>query len=375
MKKKYKIIIIGLGTGAIFTAMALSKNNINDFLIIGKDGGNSYFSPWNMRVENPSELYKKLIQNLDETDKTKDRLFLLKYLSQNSKKDFLNLKNNDWKNINFTKTTFGYRPNQVKPGKKIFSILEKKYVKNKIIDEIKNIQFKNEEYVIKTNTKKIKSDILIIASGGNGRYFKSTTGETTQLTNLSDILKNLGAKYEDKGYMRHPFLVKDRNIPNALVSGYFVVNSNFFIEDVKTGELKKFLSEKIKNAIKNDDYHHLFPEMEKEFREASQKGKIIMNSNLSKKEYEKFVKFNEFGDVFAHKKYGSWLHHIEISTAVHYAIGGLKVDKNMKIQGLKNAFAIGEAVSLYGGRRMEGMGHIDSITLSKLIADNLLNKF
>ncbi len=213
---------------------------------------------------------------------------------------------------------------------------------------------------------RIEAEVLIVATGGSRKGAVRSDG-TRRLPDVVQMVEALGGTYDPKGVMRHPFFLDDPRLPSALVSGFFITRAEFFVED-GAGQRHPFLPPKLAEALRDDDYHHLFPELTRAFEAAQRRGRIVMRSLLSREEYERFVRHNEYGHLFRHLPYGPWLERIPLRVADHYSLGGLVPTERCEVVGLPRCFVLGEAMALYGGRRLGGMGHTDGIVLAPTVA-------
>lgn len=320
-----------------------------------------------MRVEDPQKLRATLLANAGASA-TPAQKALLSHLAAHHASAIAQLRRNEWRGIPFVPTTFGVRPRDPLPGARLLGAVRRAWgLGDPLLARVCCIERVGALFqVLLADGREIRAAVLVVATGGSRKGAVRTDGGT-HLPDVGAMVARLGGEYDPNGVMRHPFFLDDDRLPKALVSGYFVVNAEFFVEDT-AGNLHRFLPAHLERAIRHDDYHHLFPEIAEVFAQAQKRGRVVMRSLLTRAAYKRFVRENEYGYLFRNFPYGPWLERIPLRVADHYSLGGLRTNEYLEVEGVPGCFALGEAVSLYGGRRLGGMGHTDSIVLARRLA-------
>ncbi len=353
--KKIKTLIIGSGAAGLTSGIFSGR----DSLIISSGHGNSIISPWNCMladnlkekmlksgISNNKKIVSKFIENIPEA---------IEFLK---------------KNFEIKKSNIGVIPNSKRPGIYCIKKLEKIY-KNKGGKVLKGsvtgfLKSRNEIFgVLVKHEKKIKKiffDNLIIASGGISDLFKYSTGPNKG-TEILSLLHAVGILFENIEFqMFHPFLIIDEKMPRVLVSGEILSKMKYVSEG------KEFLSEEIKDSLKNNEHHSIFPKMINEFYFQSIKSDIYGILEVSEEWFRKYKKENEFGWIFSGKELGN-IKKIKISPAYHYLVGGIKINERCETS-LKNVFACGEVSSgLHGFNRIGGLAIPECIVFGKIAAE------
>lgn len=370
MKKiKTQVLIIGGGAAGLNTAFNLKNNEV---ILIEKSGANSLLSPWNLMIKPKNQLRKEMLRT---GDKIND-LELLEVFLGDYRRAIKDLKQ---MGIKFRKSNIGLVPDYPFPGLNVKKIFLNKLnggnikffkgkVENFLIDkkgEIKGVivnSFSGEK-------SKIFFNYLVLAAGGLGGFFKFTTGSKDTDGSILSLCFEAGLKMRHlEFFMFHPFLITDKRLPKVLISGDILTKMEY---ENEKGE--KFLSKKTETALKTNQYHHIFPQMTKEFYLQSLKSKIFGRLICSDEWFEKFKKENEFGFIFKNLK-KSEIKKIEIHPAFHYSIGGLVINKDGQTS-QKNIYAAGEITGgLHGSSRIGGLAVLEALVFSKRAALSINKK-
>lgn len=341
-----------------------------NYRIIGKNLWNTAMSPWNIRMENPETLYNRLKGNIDENDHDKKKL--LQYFVEHHQKSVSDLlsKLNIW----FLNTNYWIRVDSDKPWKLVIDRwINQLWIRSKIINSsITKIVKVSSGFDILLSTKEwikvMRSKKLIIASWWKWHTKELTTWNTSLFPNILDMMQENWIEVENLDEASiHPFLTIGKEIWKKLISWEYLTKSDFYKVDKEKNE-SPVLPIALTNAIKEYKYTHLFNEITKYFRKAIENGyKILMKTNMSKDEYEKFIITNEFWKYFKWRSLDK-VKSLEIAPWYHYTLWWVKIDENLVSVSDSNIMALWEAASIFWRWRVWGIGHSDSITLAKKIA-------
>lgn len=369
-KIKTQVLIIGGGAAGLNTALNLENK---ETILVEKYGSNSLFAPWNLMVKPENQLKKEMLTAGDKMNDIK----LIETFLKNHKLIIKDLKKIG---IKFKKSNIGLIPNYSLPGPEVRKIflnklnnqnikLLKGNVENFLVDKNKKICGVIVD-LLKSNKKiKIFFNYLVLTAGGLGGFFKFFTGSRDSDGSILSLCYEAGLKMRDlEFFMFHPFLIIDKRLPRVLMSGDILTKMEY--EDA-TG--KKFLSQEIATALKNNQHHSIFSQMTKEFYLQSLKSKIFGKLICSDEWFEKFKKENEFGFIFKNFK-KSEIKKIEIHPAFHYSIGGLSTNKDAQTS-QENVFAAGEiAGGLHGSNRIGGLAVLEALIFGKIAALSINEK-
>ena len=367
---KTQVLIIGGGAAGLNASLFLDTK---DVFLIEANGSNSILSPWNLMIKTKNELRKKI---LDIGNKMND-LNLLEFFLDKYKESVEDLKNIG---IRLRKSNIGLVPEYNLPGLKV----RKKFLKKLKAKKVKILKGRVEKFLVDENKKikgveirllntkedvKIFFNYLILAGGGLSGFFQYSTGSKNSDGSILSLCYETGFKMRNlEFFMFHPFLLNDKRLPRALISGDILTKIEY--ED---GNGKKFLSEKIAKALRTNKHHYIFSQMIREFYLQSLKGKIFGKFNCSDAWFEKFKKENEFGFIFKNFK-KNILEKIKLQPAFHFLIGGLIINKNGQTN-KENIYAAGEITGgLHGSGRIGGLAILEALVFSKAAAMNINKK-
>ena len=248
-------------------------------------------------------------------------------------------------NINFEYRSFGIIPSSKKRGGYI--ILEKlqQYIQSvktetELIDFLKTDRFFR--IILRKRDKdfQLKSRYLVLATGGYAGKFEITDNTCYNKCNIFEIVKkNNGEIINLDCILTHPF-------------GYDTGKKILIGNDSKKGEFidsegNPVFDKKLRQLIKNDDYHESFNLLLKQIEDCRKKGFKVYFIDANKK--------------------------IEITPTVHYTAGGIKANYEGEVIGCKNLFVIGEcrADGSKNGGRLPGYSFTSSIVNAKYLAERI----
>lgn len=367
---KTEVLIIGGGAAGLNTALNIKGKST---MIIERTGSNSLLCPWNLMLKPKKELKKNILEtgiNMNEISLVNTFLEDYKIIIKDLKK----------LGIKFRKSNIGIVPDYPFPGSEVRKIFIKKLNKKnvKILKgEIqKFLTTKNNEIIgIEGNIFSSKEKIriffndLILAGGGLSGFFQFTTGSVYSDGSILSLCHETNFKMRDlEFFMFHPFLIVDKRLPRALVSGDILTKMEY--EDEKGNN---FLSRKVSEALKINKHHHIFPQMVKEFYFQSLKSQIYGKLICSEEWFKEYQEKNEFGFIFKNLKVSD-IKKIKIHPAFHFSIGGLVINKNSQTS-KKNVYAAGEITGgLHGYNRIGGLAILEALTFGKRAALDINKK-
>jgi aspartate oxidase len=357
-----EILIVGGGTAGLRAAIEASKEGNNVTIVTSGNlkTTNSFLSPWNMRIKEENWKEKIVKAGCGLNDRK-----AVDVLVKEIPGCFDELV--DW-GIKFRKTHMGQAPIGTKfPALDAIQTLKNKAISQgvKIKEDTKLLEIITqnntvEEVILEEKGKIKRTSIksIVLACGGiGGIYEKTTNSKLADGSGIGAALK-VGAKLINPEFiMFHMFLITDKRIPNFLLSGEILTHLNFVNE-----KGIEFISEENKKAIRENEYHHLFPSILSEVWRESRKGKIFMDfSSFDKRDFQILKKENEFGWLLNYVRM-NWK--VEFSPAEHYFIGG--VHNEMTATGIDGLFAAGEcAGGLHGANRIGGTAISECLVFGK----------
>ncbi len=370
--KKAQVLIVGGGAAGLSCAWHLKKKIAPQTLLITQPLSNSFLSPWNLMIKDKQALKKEML----EAGCFMNKRELIDVFLDNIPSIIKELKKIG---LRFKKSNIGLVPDYPLPGKKAIEIFLQK-VKRKgikvLIGKVEKFLLDEKGKIVGTEVKRKKQrfrvffNYLVLAGGGIGGMFKYTTGASTNDGSLLALALESGLTLENlEFFMFHPFLICDPRFPKVLISGELLTQMEYENEKGQA-----ILSEKVATALRTGQFHHIFPEMVKEFYLASLKNKKIYGRLVCSKEwFERFKKENEFGWVFRNFT-KEQIKKIEIHPAFHFLIGGLSINKKGQTS-QKNVYAAGEiAGGLHGANRIGGLAILEALVFGRQIAFDINQK-
>ena len=362
---KFPCLIIGMGAGGLVSGINFIENwnseSKNSCLIVGNKFSNSMISPWNIMIKEPEQIKEMILKSGDNlSDKSVLDKFVLNY---NKIIPFLNKMEIPLRDSNLGKVPLIKGSECVEKLLSKFKLLGGDVLNGEVINflydgkRVCGVIVKNSE-----GNKKIIADQIILSSGGLLNLYEYTTGPNTNKHNLIALANTSNIRVDNLEFnMFHPFLIVDKNLPKALVSGELLQKAIYVNEQ---GE--EFLSEEIKLALRNNKHHGKFPLMTKEFYLESLKSKIYMDISENSSEYfENYKKENEFGWVFKDKSFEE-VKKFEIHPAFHFSIGGIKIDEFAETN-QEGVYAVGEvSCGLHGSNRIGGFAISECIIFGEI---------
>ncbi|MFP4539565.1 MAG: FAD-binding protein [Candidatus Paceibacterota bacterium] len=357
-------LIIGGGAAGLNAALNLNKSKVT---LVEKGGSNSVISPWNLMIKPEEEIREKIIKNGHQMSDPKIVDAFLKEYSR-SVEDLKEM------GIDLRRSNIGMVPRYSFPGSEVRKIFIEKlkdkntnFLQGEIVKFLlnENGSIVGAEFSPTSSSTRVRIffNFLILASGGLGGFFDHKTGSSDSDGSILALSFEAGSQLRDmEFFMFHPFLIVDKRLPRALISGDILAKMEYIDENGNN-----FLSEKVSQALKNNEHHHIFHEMTKEFYLQSLKSKIFGKLTCSHQWFEKYKMENEFGYVFQNFT-KSELDQIEIYPAFHFSIGGLVIDENGQTN-QENVYAAGEITGgLHGGNRIGGLAILEALIFGKRAA-------
>lgn len=225
------------------------------------------------------------------------------------------------------------------------------------------------QYFTDETTQKVAyAHQTIIASGGIGSIYKYHTNSTAIAGEVQGICIEKGLKLKDMEMMQfHPTVFKGTSYARKpLLSEALRGEGACIVDD----EDKRFLFEYHKDG-------ELAP------RDVVSRAIFDYNKKTNKpiflsfKEFDKTYFQKRFPNIYANFKdlgYELPFERVPISPAFHYAMGGIAIDSNAKVKGVKNLYAIGEAAcsGLHGANRLASNSLLEGIVYSKIAVEESL---
>lgn len=371
------VLIIGGGAAGMSAALHLHTSKA---IILEMPGSNSVLSPWNIMIKPAAELKRQM---QEAGGGMNDQMLLQRFISgypgliPDMKKY----------GLKFRQSNIGLVPDYRLAGIEAKRILDRNIKErgithisgqaiNFLLDSaglIRGVKFKSmprpgssaEKPAIST----IIFDYLVLAGGGISSFFPFATGERKYNGNLLALCYECGFALRDMEFMMfHPFLITDPRFPRILFSGEILAKMEFY-----NNHANRFLSPDVEIALRTNHHHHIFPQMIREFHQASLRGKIFAALDCSQNWFNQFKKENEFGYIFSHLKL-SEIGQIEIHPAFHFSLGGINInDKAQSSQ--SHVYAAGEITGgLYGCNRIGGTAIAEAWIFGRAAAEDINKK-
>ncbi len=347
-----KVCVIGSGAAGVSSAIFLAERGF-DVLVVGMHGA-SHISPWNVMIR--EDLEERMLRTGIKNERRKLRLFVENYS--------LVLEFFDRIGVKYRKSNIGVVPVGKRPSGYVMSKIKRHAKKLGVIfinDEIKGLRYRENTICSVIGEKEYVADIFVMAIGGLGNLYLYSTYSLPSRA-LHPLLAGIGVEYRNLAYnMFHPFLIVDERLPKALLSGE-VLSRLEYVDDAGKG----FLSEKVSNALKNNEHHHIFDVMTREFYLQSKKSGMwaVVKEDLSD------LLDNEFGWIIE-KMVRKKIKRFRIHPAFHYSIGGIATDESCRTN-FDNVYAVGEcATGLHGVNRVGGTSVAECVIFSHIMSENL----
>ncbi len=219
------------------------------------------------------------------------------------------------------------------------------------------------------NSKKfnIYANNVIIASGGIGALYKFDTNARTISGDIQGIAIEKGIEVNDMEMTQfHPTVFIEMKISQKMLltealrgEGAYIVDENgerFVFEYDKRGELAG------RDIVSRAIFMH------------QQKGhKVFLDVSMFDEEFFKnrfptiYNKLRDYGIEVPYEK-------IPISPAFHYFMGGICVNKNSRVKGFKNLYAVGEVANtgVHGANRLASNSLLECFVFARLAAKDII---
>ena len=392
--KKASVVIIGTGTAGYTAALALAKETKGklDIVMIGKDGGNSSMSHWNLNMDPEKErLLGDLITNLGpipdeatpERASYESRKKLLEYFIEHRDEAVHGLMNE--LDIPLKKTGIELKPIIDLPAPEIFKKFRAKLAgsNTQIVNaSVTAIDLKDGNakitYCIGNpsdgKTQTIEAKRVVIASGGVCHTFTNTTGlRERKYPNILHMAGENGVALEnmDKLFC-HPCRIDDTSTGRrivGLISPAFTAKADFILKKPDGTRVENFLPPGFAEALSNATYLNHAADIANLFSDLKQQGnEIIMRTRMTQKEFDDFREHDSYGWMFRDIKSVEDVRELNLGPGVHYTMGGVQINESCRSTSHPQVYALGESMSFYGTARPRGFGHIDSIILAPHMA-------
>ncbi len=225
-------------------------------------------------------------------------------------------------------------------------------------------------FVSETKQEVAYANNVILASGGIGSIYKYHTNSPAIAGEVQGICLEKGLALKDMEMMQfHPTVFKGTSyarkplLSEALRGeGAYVVddeNRRFLFDYHEDGELAP--RDVVSRAI--FDYAN-----------KTKKGVYLSFESFSKDFFKK-----RFPNIYSNIKelgYELPFEKVPISPAFHYAMGGIDIDIDAKVKGIKNLYAIGEVAcsGLHGANRLASNSLLEGLVYSKVAVENSLKE-
>ena len=226
-------------------------------------------------------------------------------------------------------------------------------------------------FVNETKQEVAYANNVILASGGIGSLYKYHTNSPAISGEIQGICLEKGLQLKDMEMMQfHPTVLKGTHFAR-----------------------KPLLSEALRgegaHVVDEDNQRFLFEYHEDgELAPRDVVSRAIFDYNQKTKK-QVFLSFESFDKTFFKKRFPNIYLNIKelgfdlpfekvpISPAFHYAMGGIKIDTNAKVQGVKNLYAIGEAAcsGLHGANRLASNSLLEGLVYSQRAVEYSLENF
>ncbi len=379
MPERFDLLIVGFGIAGLSAAFEASKNKQKSICIIDKGdetNSNSYFAQGGIAVALAKHDSWK--NHYEDTLKAGDGLCnkkVVEIITKNapdSIKELIELgaEFDGGKNPEGG-LEGGHSENRVihingdQTGKGITKFLKKIVLEKENITTINNsllteIYTKNSEYLgIKTEKEIIKSDTLIIATGGYGACFEKTTNPKTTLGSGIAIANKAGCELEGMEFIQFH--------PTTLSNG-----KNFLVSEAVRGEGGIIVNEKGEKIV---DPLFTRDKVSRAIYNELALGKKVF---LDTRDFENGFFAKRFPSVYEElikNKINPEKELIPIEAAAHYTIGGIKVNEKSESK-VKGIYAIGECANsgLHGANRLASNSLLEGLVMGKISAKNAINK-
>jgi aspartate oxidase len=357
--------VIGCGAAGLSAGIEYMENSGEDdeCIVIGSQLTNSSLSPWNMRKTDTETIERKMREGGDGLgDEELRNTYLDNY---GDCKNFM-----EKVGLNFEESNLGIIPENEETALRKFHSYYRDELDGKLEDrKVKNLLLNDEGLIIgvRTEDEDIVAENIVLAAGGMTNLFEYSSGFKSEgLASILALSLDAGLKLDNLEFMMyHPFLVVDDSLPTALISGNILQNAKFLNED---GE--EFLSDEIREALRNNNHHNKFSQMTREFYRASQKSDLVVDiSEIDEERFEEFKQNNEYGWVFRGKELED-VEKFKINPTFHYSLGGLVTDSDAETS-QDSVFAAGEiATGLHGSNRIGGTAIPEAVIFGRIAGRN-----
>ncbi len=353
------IVILGKGAAGLCLGISLLEKGEKNVLIVAGGASASYVSAWNLMEKKPKEFEKAILK----AGKGKNNKAMVKAFAENVSDAYSFFEEHG---IDSRESNMGKIASGKMPGKTVVEKLEKEFLKKggriKTCTVTGMILKENKPVGIIAGKEKIFGDVFALAFGGLGSLYQHSTYSTSNYCLLSLALE-AGIEVENLEFnMFQPFLIVDKRFPKAMFSGKILKEMKFVDK-----EGNEFLSDEVRQALAENNHHFIFDKMAREFYLQRRKGKVfaeLVNQDKMPENQEEFAHIFEGKSLEEMQKF-------EIATALHYSLGGIKVDAKGKTN-LDNVFALGEcATGLHGASRIGGTAILECIVFAKIVAEEI----
>ncbi len=221
-----------------------------------------------------------------------------------------------------------------------------------------------------TNQKTVYAHNTIIASGGVGSIYRYHTNSTANAGEVQGIIAEKNLPLKDMEMMQfHPTVVRGTNFARKpLLSealrgeGAYIVDENgyrFLFDYHKDGEL----------APRDVVSRSIF-----DYNKKTGLGVYLSFETFEKKAFKK-----RFPNIYSNLKelgYELPFERVPISPAFHYSMGGIEVNLNGKVKGMKNLYAIGEVActGVHGANRLASNSLLEGLVFSQIAVETSLKE-
>ncbi|MEO1923683.1 MAG: L-aspartate oxidase [Nautiliaceae bacterium] len=218
-------------------------------------------------------------------------------------------------------------------------------------------------------TFNIYADNVIVASGGIGALYKYDTNARTIAGEMQGLAVEKGIELNDMEMTQfHPTVFIEMKFSQKLLltealrgEGAYIIDENgkrFLFEYDLRGELAS------RDIVSRAIFMH------------QQKGhKVFLDVSMFDEEYFKKrfpTIYQKLKDYDINVPYEP----IPISPAFHYMMGGIKVDKNSKVEKFNNLYAVGEVANtgVHGANRLASNSLLECFVFAKRAAKDIIKK-
>ena len=226
-------------------------------------------------------------------------------------------------------------------------------------------------YVSETKQEVAFANNVILASGGIGSIYKYHTNSPAIAGEIQGLCVEKGLALKDMEMMQfHPTVFKGTSYARKPLLSEALRGEGAYVVDEDD---KRFLF----------DYHE---DGELAPRDVVSRAIFDYNQKTQKQVFLSFESFDKnffkqrFPNIYANLKdlgYELPFEKVPISPAFHYAMGGIEIDSNAKVKGMKNLYAIGEAAcsGLHGANRLASNSLLEGLVYSKIAVEYSLKYF